>query len=148
MKLYLAHPIDMRKGLRELELLIERRYTLDILNPFYDTGRDDIHEIDSGQKTRWDVEDFNRLVTKDLNGVEQSDGVIAVITSIQFSVGTICEAWHAATKAKKPVYIVTPDCGKHPWLRYIASVSGGQIFHDFNAMIDYFMRENLIDIRC
>lgn len=71
MKLYLAHPLEMRKEIREIEHKIEEETGIELVNPFYDTGRDDIYEIDAGTKTRADATlDYNSLVMKDLRLID------------------------------------------------------------------------------
>ncbi len=138
MKLYLAHPIDLRKGIREIELFIEDTLKVELLNPFYDTGRTDIIEIDAGTKTRWDTDlYYNDIVKNDLEAIESCDGIVAFIEKKTFAIGTLFEIWHCYKVLEKPVFIITPDCGKHPWIRHIVTRNGGNIFSTWNEFYRY-----------
>lgn len=140
MKLYLAHPTDLRKYIRKIELEIEEETGVELYNPFYDApGRDDIDDIDSGKKAVWEVENHVALVTKDLIGLMDCDGVVAYFSSKQFAVGTTCESWFCMS-LQKPVFIISPDAGRHPWLRFIISNSGGRLFSSWDEFKAFLKR--------
>lgn len=44
--LYVAHKFETRHEVRKLELELEKNYNLKLENPFYDTTRNDIEELD------------------------------------------------------------------------------------------------------
>ena len=116
MRMYLAHPIAVRKDVRREELMIEERTGVELVNPFYDTGRDDIHRIDRGEIDRWEVP-CRPLVDEDISLICDTDALVAVLCD-GLSIGTIMEMVYAY-QAKTPVYVIDL-CGKgpHPWVRY------------------------------
>jgi len=138
MKLYLAHPLDLRHEIRQIELEIENLTGIELINPFYDTGRDDIEAIDRGEKTR-SSQDLNpaTIVGKDLGQIMVSDGVIAYIDKKVHQIGTICECWACAVQYHKPVYVVSADCLTHPWVRFMIASSGGEGFESWDAFIKW-----------
>jgi len=139
-RLYLAHPLDLRHEIREIELAIEQETGVELLNPFYDTGRDDIYRIDRGEIPRSDPNlDHNAIVLKDLGNIEASDGVVAFIKRGTYSIGTICEIWFCAAQLKRPVYVVSEDSLTHPWVRYVIETSGGKGFESWNDF-KYFLK--------
>src|SRR3972149_5556344 len=105
LKLYLAHPLEMRKEIRQLELEIEKITGIELINPFYDTERDDIEKIDSGCATR-DSASLNpaNIVGKDIGQITIADGVVAYLTKETHQIGTICEIWYCSQQAHKPIY--------------------------------------------
>lgn len=128
MKLYLAHPLELRKQIREVELEIEGATGIELLNPFYDTGRDDIYKIDRGEIIRSAPDlDFRAIVEKDLGNIAKCDGLIAYIERGIYSLGTLFETWNTMLVYEdKIIYIVSPDSLMHPWIRYILDQTGGQ----------------------
>ncbi len=138
MKYYLAHPLALRKEIRETELFIEKSTGVELINPFYDTGRDDIELIDKGERDRASLAyDPATIVGKDLGQIMISDGVVAYLTKETHQVGTICEIWFCANQAHKPVYIVSDDCLGHPWIRFIIQTSGGQGFTGWDKLVEW-----------
>lgn len=118
--LYLAHPFDSRKYIREWELKVEKKFDVELVNPFYDVTRDDVEKIDLGRAKRYEKLDPVKLVRKDLAQIEEAMGVVAIIDG-SLSYGTIMEIVYACYY-RKPVYIiVTNGHIKHPWIQYHAS---------------------------
>jgi len=117
-KLYLAHPFDTRKWVREWELQFEKKHEIELFNPFYDApGRTDVEKIDGGCQERYEKIDPTELVTRDLKYIHSCDGLVAVVADC-FMVGTFMEIVYANIY-KLPVYlIVTNGHHKHPWLVY------------------------------
>lgn len=115
---YMAHPLESRELIRKKELEIESRLNVELLNPFYDVGRDDIHEIDNG-KSRFDV-DPDVVITKDLANMNRCDGFVGIIDGA-FSIGTIMEIVYANTYNIPVILLVTSGKERHCWLRYHAS---------------------------
>jgi len=141
MKLYLAHPLVERKWIREIELYIEKETGIELVNPFYDTERSDIKDIDSGIKTRFDPDlDYTGIVDNDLNAIDNCKGVVAFLNH-ERTIGTPCEMWYCMLK-NMPVYVISEDVTMHPWIRYIVDKSEGKSFNDFSDFIKY-IKENI-----
>ena len=126
-KLYLAQSFDERHWVREWELRMERKYGIELTNPFYDTqGRQDVKEHDESGRSRKQYaytlkpED---IVEGDLQLINEADGVLA-ISSEKFSIGTSMEIFYAARVLQKPVYVYMKDnkgMAGHPWLQYLCA---------------------------
>jgi hypothetical protein len=136
MKLYLAHPILDRAWVREYELKIEKEFDIELDNPFYDgKERGDIKGIDAGTVAPYDISlDFNDLATGDLEAIDSSDGLLAVVTASP-SIGTYMEIFYNARILKRPTYIVilNDQFRTHPWLRFCAT----QRFFDMISFIGF-----------
>jgi len=116
---YLAHPFHDRTFVRKWELEVEHDLPVTLLNPFYDTGRQDIVAIDAGEKDRYDL-DAEKIVEGDLALIDKCKKIVAWASGA-YSVGTVMEAMYAWTR-QYPVYLIAENgCGKHPWWRYIAT---------------------------
>jgi len=137
MKLYLAHPLDERKWIREIELLIEKGTGIELVNPFYDTERTDVKDIDAGLVSRMSPDlDYNSIVNYDLSLIDNCQGVVAFLNNKR-AVGTSCEMWYCMLK-NKPVYVVSEDVIMHPWIRYIIEKSNGKGFESWEEFIEHF----------
>lgn len=121
MKLYLAHPFDTRKWVRDWELEVEKRLGIELLNPFYDAvGRTDIEKIDAGRRERYEQINPTELVSRDLQHMRKCDGLVGIVDG-SLSYGTIMEIVYARVY-QLPVYlIVTNGHHGHPWLVYHAT---------------------------
>ena len=119
-KLYLAHAISIRKEVREWELTVEKKYDIELINPFYDLGElKRMKLIDNGDITPYTNVDkrlSEEIVNDDLKAINDSDGIVAYIK--QPSIGTSMEIYHCKQLLMKPVYIYLEDVRylKHPWL--------------------------------
>ena len=124
-KLYLAHPIVDRHWIRELELQMEGRLGIELVNPFYDDAeRDNIQQLDAGM-THHEYDkslDPEYIVKGDLAAVERCDGCLVFVTD-KASVGIYMELFHNSYNLHKPAYLIVSDEHKaqHPWLRYMAT---------------------------
>lgn len=137
MKLYLAHPMVLRKEVREIELIIERETGIELFNPFYDDpDRKDIEDIDGGTKDQWDVSP-SAIVYGDLTNLLRCDGVVALIPSETLVIGTVCEAWYGMA-CGKTVFIIT-DLPRHPWIKFMAVTSKGLIFAGWEEFKKYLI---------
>jgi len=119
MELYLAHPFNIRKEIREWELEFENKTGIKLVNPFYDKKREDVINIDAGRKERYELtsKESNNIVLKDIGLIIRMDGILAFITGA-ISYGTIQEMVYAKVLSK-PIYsVITNGHDKHPWLRY------------------------------
>jgi len=130
LRLYLAHPFDRRKQIREVELGIEKITGIELHNPFYDSTREDICSIDAGREDRCSPSmNFRAIVEGDLSSIDDSDGIVAYIENGVHSIGTMFELWNTAMLCEdKYVFVVSADSLGHPWIRYLLDYSGGQGF--------------------
>ena len=118
MMLYLAHPIIHRHEVRKQELLFERSTGIDLLNPFYDTDREDIGAIDNGRTDRFGVS--LDIVENDIKLIQECDGLLYVPCGHE-SIGSAMEIAYAY-QFGKPIYVIEPsDLSRHIWLRYHAT---------------------------
>ena len=121
MKIYLAHPFDTRKAMRQWELETEIQSDIDIVNPFYDHNRNDVHAIDDGTMGRYEKLIASDIVERDLELVRSCDAIIGIISG-DFSVGTLFELAYAYYICNMPLYIVcTNGHEEHPWIKYHAT---------------------------
>src|SRR3990167_6437765 len=107
LKFYLAHPFETRQKTRVWEEKVERKYGIELVNPFYDLDREDINAIDSGCKEKYAMTDVEKaiLVRRDLAEIRKADGVVAVIDG-SVSHGTIMEIVYGGIVFGKPVFII------------------------------------------
>ncbi len=117
--LYLAHNLNDRKKIREIELWLEANYNLKLFNPFYDSSRSDIKEIDEGKSNRWELDNkkCKNIVKRDLTNLSNQHGILAIIYAP--SIGTTLEIGHARTKHKK-IFVISEVYIDHPWLKVYA----------------------------
>jgi len=124
-KLYLAHPFDNRKELREWELGFEKRTGINLVNPFYDTERKDVEIIDLGIVGRYEKLIPKEIVERDLDIIKNCNGVVGFITG-SISYGTIMEITYnyllLSLHGTHPNYlIITNGHENHPWLKHHAT---------------------------
>ncbi len=148
MRFYLAHPFDTRKIVRRMELLIEDVTGIELVNPFYDLDRNDVVQIDTGRAGRYEKLDYTQLVLQDLEVIESCpDGLVAYIPWDCFQFGTPCECWYAMEQGR-PVYIISEQHYNHPWIKFIARQSGGEVFKGWGAFdewIEFAIGHNRLD---
>lgn len=140
LRLYIAHNFNDRFKIRKFEKAIESKYNVELFNPFYDTDRDDVRDLDKLGNTRTDLRSKMKLYTpsqcaelveRDLREIRHSDGILTVINHASF--GTAMEIITAAYFYRIPVYIITKNYASHPWLRYLVDVSDGMMFPNKTA---------------
>ncbi len=140
MRLYLAHPIDLRKQIRKIELDIEEETGIELINPFYDLVRPEIKEIDMGKlKTCDESLDYVQIVNQDLLHIYESDGIVAFIGEHP-SIGASMEIWFALSIGR-PIYVVSEKHLMHPWIRYVLEVSKGKGFSTWNSFKEFIKGE-------
>jgi len=138
MKLYLAHPFEMRHEIREWELEFEKRTGVELVNPFYDVAREDMVKFDDGlaePRTIKEVNDGMYIVNRDLNVIEHCDGVVAFIKKGKESFGTPMEFFYSSRILHKKTFAITKNHAGHPWIRGLAT----EVFktpEDFEVFID------------
>lgn len=138
-RLYFAHNFNDRFEMRKFEQKIEAVYNINMFNPFYDSDRDDVVQLDKVGKNRKELKremaafplhKCKDLVERDLREIRHSDGIVTMIKSA--SIGTSMEIITAGYFYRIPVYAITKTLNTHPWLRYIVEISGGEIFKTKN----------------
>ena len=117
---YLAHPTVARNDIREWELAVEKKYNINLLNPFFDNYRKDSTELKEGKIYTQNL-DYKSIVEEDLKAIDNCAGVLAILT--ENSVGTAMELFYNSVHLSKPTYIIIEDSKllHHPWMKYIAS---------------------------
>ena len=117
--LYFAHDLDIREKIRKIELRLEETYNINLFNPFYDSKRQDIKDIDSGKKSRWEmpIEACRKIVRNDLRNITIRDGILTIIEKP--SLGTTLEIAHTRQK-KKLCIVISEQYIYHPWIRVYA----------------------------
>lgn len=133
-RLYLAHPVLLRREIRNWELVIESRYDVDFINPFYDshttTENRAINTLDDKKNYEYSKRDAYNIVRTDLHSIQQADGIVAFLDDTP-SIGTIMEICYNH-QFHKPTFVVAPDfaimkdgykhpIGNHPWVQYHAT---------------------------
>ena len=117
MRIYLAHPIRYRHVVRRQELLFEKRYSIELVNPFYDVDRKDIDLIDKGMLDRYGVDPL--IVERDLQLLRSCDALLYVPCGCE-SIGSAMEVAYAYGYSL-PVYVIEPsELSRHIWLRFHA----------------------------
>jgi hypothetical protein len=127
-RFYLAHPILDRDWVRKEELRLEKKFNLDLANPFYDEKeRNDIKEIDAGKIMPYGIQLVDKIVFGDIDKINKSKGILGFVTS-SVSVGTFMELFYNAWVLRHPAYIIVTNKNlqTHPWLRFCARY--GRIF--------------------
>ncbi len=133
-KYYLAHPLDLREETREEELRTEEETGIELLNPFYDTKRRDIVDIDKGKMDRDSIKlNSDDVVESDLRGVHATKGTVGIIRRGTYSIGTICECWETLRSTRHPIFIISSDSLGHVWVRYLIKHSGGMGFDSWDS---------------
>ena len=117
---YLAHQLIHRHKVRVIQKNIEFYYGLTLINPFYDTQRQDIKEIDNGKQTRFDIEiqRCKEIVLSDLFSIKNCDGVVCIIYDREV-LGSYMEIFYAWNDCEIPVYLICYDekIRNHPWIK-------------------------------
>ncbi len=117
---YLAHPTVARSEIREWELSVEKKYNINLLNPFFDKYRKDSTELNAGKIYTQNL-DYKFIVEEDLKAIDKCDGILAIMT--ENSIGTAMELFYNSVYLSKPTYLIIEDSKlmHHPWIKYIAS---------------------------
>ena len=138
MKIYLAHPFELRKHIREIELKLEEWTGHELVNPFYDVEHLGIREIDSrglnrSQANRLVRDNYNELVLNDCQQIWRCDALAAYIDGFEV-IGTFFEIWEAH-QSGMPVYIISAKHLDHPWIKYVVDSSQG---YGFSDLVDFY----------
>jgi hypothetical protein len=152
-KFYLAHPLKMRFEIRARELEFEKNTGIELINPFYDPkGKseevEDTKSLDKAARTAWQEGlPYETIVKNDIDTIERDDvgGTVVYVERTVHTIGTYMEAWHTYSIGKR-VFVVTPDWKDHPWLKFVAIKSGGEIFGSFKELEEYMMRKLFVEL--
>lgn len=141
---YLAHQLSNRQAVRKIELRLENDYKINLLNPFYDTGRQDVKDLDTGKiKSRYDftMQDCKNTVESDLMWIRNSDGVLCILKDGN-AIGSFMEIFYASVILDKPVYLICPSAivRKHLWIRAICF----KIFRSIKELEVYFIMNDMV----
>ena len=125
--LYLAHNFLTRKKIRKWELRIERKYNINLDNPFYDNPEraeemlilDSYTDCSRKQRSYLSTRSSYNIVEDDLEKIRKSDGIIAVLNDVR--IGTPMEVFYASRVLRLPVYVVTRKYAAHPWVIELAT---------------------------
>jgi len=146
--IYLAHGHDELTrpiGLRLQKRLEEQGITVE--NPFH--GREqELYDRYAAQGKPYPLEVCEEIVNKDLDQIDNSDGVLAVPS--RTSIGTFMEIFYASYLYEKPVWTLwlhEPKQGaenRHPWLEHFTKLYVGAEFEDsvIANIVDYFSNPN------
>lgn len=131
---YLAHSFTCMKKIRRWQLMLESRYNIKFVNPFYNNPYESVEEL-LGLKSNKSVKDYlqnmdiklcHGIVDNDLELIRKSDGIVSYFEAP--TIGTCQEIIMASYVYRIPVYIITSHYMYHPWIRALAVKSGGKIF--------------------
>ena len=133
--------------MREWELEIEKELGIEIINPFFDVEREDRVVIDdegitlttqSTRKERYGLsdEDCVNLVWRDLDSINDSDGIIAIVDG-SLSYGTIQEMVYARLMMLPVLAVVSNGHIGHPWLRYHST----ELFETLDELTEFLRSE-------
>lgn len=141
--LYLAHNFLTRKNIRKWELKMEKKYNINLDNPFYDNPdrAEEMKILDSytdcsrEQRNYLSTRSSKNIVEDDLEKIRKSDGLVAVMNDVR--VGTPMEVFFAARVLRIPVYIITISYRYHPWVAEYAT----QIFSTLGEFEQFVKRK-------
>jgi len=122
-KFYLAHQFKYRFFVREIELQLEKDFNIELINPFFDSKRKDIEQLNNENiklavRLKYSDKDATKIVKGDLSLIDKSDGIISIIVDSE-SIGSYMEIFYCGFVLHKPVYIIAPNIKirKHLWIR-------------------------------
>jgi nucleoside 2-deoxyribosyltransferase len=149
LNLYLAHSFTCLKKVRAWQLIIEGKYNIELINPFYTNAYESTEELTSiGTKVALDkyqgelsIEMCHNIMNKDLELIRKSDGIIAYFET--FTAGTIMEIFAAAYIYRIPVYIISHNHGNHCWLRALTDMCKGKLFKTRKEFKGWLDEQNL-----
>lgn len=124
---YLAHNFLTRKQMRKWELKIEKKFNVNLDNPFYDNPEraeemlilDSYIDCSRKQRSYLSSRSSYNIVEDDLEKIRKSDGIIAILNDVR--IGTPMEVFYASRVLRIPVYVVTRKYAAHPWVIQMAT---------------------------
>jgi hypothetical protein len=141
---YLAHQLKYRQEVREIEKKIESTYKIFLLNPFYDTGRTDVIDLDTGKiKDRYSftLQECKKTVNDDLMWIRNTDGVLCILKDGD-AIGSFMEVFYASKIMDKPVYLVCPSkkIREHLWIKALTF----KTFRNLKELEAYFIMNDMV----
>lgn len=117
---YLAHQLKHRHKVLEIQKQLEYYHNIMIINPFYDTPRQEIQDMDDKKTNRYDIpiERCIQIVDDDLSRIKDCDGVICILFDNE-TLGSFMEIFYASYVLGLPVYLISPDekLRNHVWIK-------------------------------
>lgn len=141
---YLAHQLKYRQEVREIEKKIESTYKIFLLNPFYDTGRTDVIDLDTGKiKDRYSftLQECKKTVNDDLMWIRNTDGVLCILKDGD-AIGSFMEMFYASKIMDKPVYLVcqSKKIREHLWIKALTF----KTFKNLKELETYFIMNDMV----
>lgn len=119
-KIYLAHPYESHKRVRNMQMRIQQalKTSAVIINPFYDTELYTLDDLENIAIMRGSAEqDASAVVAHDLKWIAQCDAIIAVVDGSP-SAGTFMEIVYGRILGKPIFLLIRKEWVFHPWLRH------------------------------
>lgn len=141
---YLAHQLKNRQEIRKIQKYIEANYKIFLFNPFYDTQRKEIVDMDANKTDRYsfEVKDCKRIMNDDLMWIRNCDGLLCILDSKYDALGSLLEIFYASKILDKPVYLVCPmkKIREHLWIRALTFKS----FRNLKELEAYFIDNDMV----
>jgi nucleoside 2-deoxyribosyltransferase len=127
-RFYLAHSTTLLKKTRRWQLIIEGKFDIRFINPFYNNLNESADELVEVSKTKKGLRDYMKklsdyqckgIMDRDLELIRKSDGIVAYFESP--TIGTAQEIFYASYILRLPVYIISKKHRHHVWLRALAT---------------------------
>lgn len=135
-RLYLAHSFETRHEIRKIESEIENEFNIELYNPFYDCDdRNDVKQLDEGKKLDRNLASCEELVDRDLNAVDDSDGIVAIFLQ-DATIGTCLEIGYARQTGKL-IFFISDKYYNHAWIRVYCDYRFKNI-DEFKIFLKYY----------
>lgn len=131
-----------------MELNIEEKLDIELINPFYDTEEKNfVEKLDRKEIKLWQAREqklakmnglkMDNTVERDLEFCRNTDGILWLAPYHRFTIGAPMEAFYTHSVGK-PVYTITYKKNvNHPFLKYVSS----QIFTSSTDFIKWWKNE-------
>ena len=117
---YLAHQLKNRHKIREIQKKLEFYSGITLINPFYDSEREEVKSMDDNKTNRYSIpmERCIEIVDNDLTMIKSCDGIICILLDNE-ALGSYMEIFFASYVLNIPVYLITPDKNlrNHVWIK-------------------------------
>jgi len=121
LKIYLSHPPDLRREIREWVKELEKRLHVRIWIPFHTEARD-IALLERRKLRPYSKEEIRKskkIVEANLKAIKKCDVLIAVLPYP--SIGVTMEIFYSGYVLQKPTLVLT-YMKSHPWLNVVARI--------------------------
>lgn len=125
LKIYLSHPVGLRREIREWTKELEEKLNVRIFSSFYDfraRRRIDVTLFDRGKLNPSSMEEQRKteeIIQRNLGEIRNCDVLVAVLPYP--SVSVIIEIFYSGYVLQKPTLVLTYLRG-HPWLNMVAKI--------------------------